>query len=420
MRLTVAIALVGLLTAAVATPAQSTWSRTAVRDILTQYATGDYAGALRAIEGVDQLPVGMRVGQASQPDDAFIDWQSAAQDWIRLTSWPTGVRRRQLVAATVALEIVRARSELVGYRRLSFLAWACELVRDHPTGSDAERLWYLTSIAVIQDASGEVLLQPAERNEMSLRRVLSPADRAELMKGHVAHAMSAFPGEGRFRLAEVLSRAALTSVIPFSASRNWMDANELPLKKPPTDRDQAKRVAERLATLPKIERDLEELARDEQIRAEVELNLGYLSVRQQRWDEALARLDRVAPTQDAFLTCISHDLRGWVRQRTGRRDDAIVEYRLALEASPHARSISTLLADQLAQAGRQTEAYEVLDAGLKASLAAADLPSRVVARSGRAGIVRAPDPPRDPWAQFQHGDARLISAYLTRLREALR
>src|SRR6476620_7019904 len=106
MRLTVAIALVGLLTAAVATPAQSTWSRTAVRDILTRYATGDYAGALRAIEGVDQLPLGMRVGEASQPDDAFIDWQSAAKDWIRLTSWPTGVRRRQLVAATVALEIV--------------------------------------------------------------------------------------------------------------------------------------------------------------------------------------------------------------------------------------------------------------------------------------------------------------------------
>ena len=69
---------------------------------------------------------------------------------------------------------------------------------------------------------------------------------------------------------------------------------------------------------------------------------------------------------------MSHYLRGWVFQRTGRRDDAIAEYRVALEASPQARSISTMLADQLAQAGRQAEAYDVLDAGLKASLAAAD------------------------------------------------
>ena len=72
-----------------------------------------------------------------------------------------------------------------------------------------------------------------------------------------------------------------------------------------------------------------------QVRAEAELNLAYLSARQQRWDDALAHLDRVTPfTQDALLVCISHYLRGWVFQRTDRRDDAIAEYRVALECLP--------------------------------------------------------------------------------------
>ena len=118
--------------------------------------------------------------------------------------------------------------------------------------------------------------------------------------------------------------------------------------------------------------------------------------------------------------CISHYLRGWVFQRMDRRDDAIAEYRVALDASPQARSISTMLADQLAQAGRQAEAYDVLDAGLKASLAAADSRSRFPTRGGRAGAGPFIDPPKDPWDQFQHGDARLIATYFTQLREALR
>ena len=413
------VPLAGLLAVVAMSPAQSRWSRSAFNAILTRYATGDYAGAIKAIEGIDQFAFDTPL-TPDTPDNAFTNWQRAAPEWIRLGTWPTGLRRRQLIAATVALEIVRARPELNGYRRLSFLSWACELVRDHPVGSDAERLWYLTSIAVMQELSPLGLL-PAERDDMTPRLVRLPADRAEVTAGHVTHAIAAFPREGRFRLTEVLARAARTSVTTFSASRNWMDANELPVKHPPSDRDWAKPLADRLAPLPAIERDLQALASDEAVRAEAELNLGYLSARQQRWNEALAHLDRVTPfTQEALLVCVSHYLRGWVFQRTGRRDEAIAEYRLALEASPHARSISTMLADQLAQAGRQAEAYDVLDAGLKASLAAADSRSRFPTRGGRAGAGPFIDPPKDPWDQFQHGDARLIATYFTQLREALR
>lgn len=418
VRVLLAAALLGLLGRS---PAQPTWSRSTVSEILTRYGTGDYAGAIRAIQGVDELPLGIRAPDLpTTPDDALIDFQRAAKDWIRLGTWPTGSRRRQLIAATVALEVVRARRELNAYRRLSFISWACGIVRDHPTGSDAERLWYLTSIAVMQELSPVGLL-PAKRDDLTLRIVRLPADRQEIAGGHLSHAIAAFPHEGRFRLTDVLTRAALTSVVPLSASQNRLDANELPVKTPPADRGRMERLAELLASLPVIERDLEALASEDGIRAEAELNLGYLSVRQQRWDDALAHLDRVAPsTNDAFVICISHYLRGWVFQRTGRRDDAIGEYRVALDASPGARSISTMLADQLAQAGRQAEAYSVLDATLKRSAAAVDSRPQLPSRGGRAGAMPLVSQQMDPWDQFQHGDTRLIATYFTQLREALR
>lgn len=412
--------LAGLLVALVVSPQQPSWSRSEITEILSRYAAGDYSGAIKIIESVDQLRLGKSVSdQLSPPDDAFIDWQHATKDWIRLGTAPTG-RPRELIAATVALEVVRAHPELAPYRSLSFLTWACQIVRDHPKGSEAERLWYLTSIAVIQESSLVGLL-PAKREDTSVRLTRSPDDRAEVLTGHVTHAIRAFPDEARFRLAEVLARAALTSVAAFSGARNWMDANELPMKHPPSNSDQARLLDERLALLPAIEQDLEALARNEQLRAEVELNLGHLSARQQRWDQALAHLDRVVPsTHDVFLMCLSHYLRGWVLQRMNRRDDAIAAYRLALERAPNARSFSTMLADQLAQAGRQREAYDVLSSGLKTSAAATDARTMTVpVGRGRAGPVLL-NHPSDPWDQFQHGDARLIPTYLTQLREALR
>jgi tetratricopeptide (TPR) repeat protein len=410
----------GLLVVLVVSPPQPSWSRSVITEILSRYATGDYTGAIKIIESVDALPIGgsLSPGTLSAPDEAFIEWQHAAKDWIRLD--PKDSRRHQLIAATVALEIVHARSELNGPRRLSFVAWACEAVRDHPTRTDAERFWYRASIAVMQESVGFGLL-PTKRDDMTFRLARQPADRSEVVAGHLTHALAAFPDDGRFRLAEVLARAALTSVTPFSTSRNRIDANEIPMKSPPTNRDLMKLITARLATLPEIERDLQALANDEQLRAEAELNVGYLFVRQQRWDEALAHLERVEPsTHDALLVCISHYLRGWVYQRRDRRDEAIAEYHAALEISPRARSVSIMLADELVRAGRQVEAYAVLDSGLKASAAPSDLRPRFPAPGGRGGPTPIFGVSSDPWDLFQHGDARLTLSYFTQLREALR
>ena len=116
--------------------APSTWSKAALTAILDQYASGNYEAATRAIAAIDQLSL-----HESQdtPETPFTNWQHAAPDWIRKGSSTAESNRRKLIAATVALDIVRAHPEVGLLQRLPFLAWACTRVRDHATGSDVAK-----------------------------------------------------------------------------------------------------------------------------------------------------------------------------------------------------------------------------------------------------------------------------------------
>jgi len=132
--------LAGLLAvAAVSPPAQSMWSRNAWSAILTRYGTGDYDGAVRAIEGIETSAFTTAL-TPDTPENALTNWERAAPAWTRLGASPAIVRRRQLVSATVALEIVRAHPELRPVQRMAVVASACRLVRNHPDHGEAERL----------------------------------------------------------------------------------------------------------------------------------------------------------------------------------------------------------------------------------------------------------------------------------------
>jgi tetratricopeptide (TPR) repeat protein len=405
--------LVGVVAVLAAAPAgPSAWSKTALLTLLDRYAAGEYDFAARAIAAIDRLGA---IETPEAPDTPLTTWRLAAPEWIRSAASPAEIDRRRLIAATVALELVHAHPEVPWPRRWSFFSWACAAAREHPTRSAAERLWYLTSVAVAQEAGGTGLLPSSELN-ISVRLLRDPVDRAEMMEGHLRHARGAFPEESRFRLVEIEVRAAGTSVASYSQSPNWLGANELPVSAPLTP-EQSERVAVRAALIPDLARELAALTRYDSVRGEVELNLGYLSARLRAWDDALEHLSQVPKsTDDPFLRGMSHYLRGWVFERAERRDDAIAEYRLALDAFPHDRAISTLLADQLAQASRQAEAYAVLDAGVKASAT----PLEPRSTGGGLGPTVRVAVRRDPWFQFQQGDARRLPEYIAQLREALR
>src|SRR5215471_19193671 len=119
MRLTTVLPLAGLLALmGMAAAPQSEWSTKTWSAILSRYAADDYAGAIEAIEAIDTVAF-LREISADTPENALTNWERAALAWTRLGASPTIVRRRQLIAATVALEIMLAHPQLPPPLRLS-------------------------------------------------------------------------------------------------------------------------------------------------------------------------------------------------------------------------------------------------------------------------------------------------------------
>src|SRR6185295_2875271 len=96
--------------------------------------------------------------------------------------------------------------------RWPFVAWSCELVRNDASHWSAERLWFLVSVAVTEEAGDwpDLTGAPTDTPYMPARRFFSAADQQEFRLGHLSHAKAAFPGEPRFLLAEVIAREHAT------------------------------------------------------------------------------------------------------------------------------------------------------------------------------------------------------------------
>lgn len=389
----------------------------ALVEILNRYGAGQYEAALVAIDGLDSL------------DRAFTELRLAAPAWIQ--HGPSGsVSRRRLVAATVALEIAHARRTLSWRARWPFVVWGCELLRDASARSHAERAWYLASVAVMEEAGDWTDLAgvPKESPNLPARRFFSPADQQEYRAGHLSHARAAFPNEPRFRLAQVIVRehATFLDATP-GPPPHGIAGEEVPpaLVATLTDRaagnrveavadlspDAAKKLLGRIALIPAIAREFATLSRYDGIRGEVELHLGFADLRLQSWDSALGHFAQVPRLgSEPFVVALSHMFAGWALQRSGRRDAAVAAYRQAQDVAPAARSVSILLAAELAESGQTAEAYGVMDRALKANPAPAD--AAAIFASGR--------PPADPWTAFKLGDARLFPEFIARVREVLR
>jgi tetratricopeptide (TPR) repeat protein len=150
--------------------------------------------------------------------------------------------------------------------------------------------------------------------------------------------------------------------------------------------------------LNEVDRRLAALASHAEIGTEAALHAGYLRMLRRDWAPALALLDRAAaPGREPETLAIVDYFRGWVFERTDRRDESIAAYQRAYATTPNVQNLSSLLAAQLFLAGRRAEAHRILDASW-----------------------RAPEPrPRDLLVAFQAGDARIAGTFVRRMREAL-
>jgi tetratricopeptide (TPR) repeat protein len=243
------------------------------------------------------------------------------------------------------------------------LEWGCALIREAPPPRPIEHVWQLAALGVAQRSEDAQFLigntSLAEANPAPARRHPEEVQNTKDEIGHLAHAMSRFPDELRFLLAQAIARERYT---PSEAITLYAELGDLP-----------------------------------GIGGEARVRLGAMHLRRGRTSEALGHFERAERlTRDPWVLQLLWTFRGQALIKTGKDEEAIEAYRTARAIQPSAQTASLLLAEALFKAGQRAESQ---------SVAASILDSASVA---------------DPYLELVHGDDRFWPRLVTKLRAELR
>jgi len=238
------------------------------------------------------------------------DLERLAPEFLATASIRPDLPRRAL--ACFALEVASATMNEQFPESMRLLDWTRQRLID-PTSppGEFERHWHLASIGLIEEAGDHAALEHA-----------------------VAPALQQFPDEPRFRLAHALA-AELRSA---ASGSNWTE---------PASR------FERASTL-------------DAARAEAQLHLAYLAMRQDRQEQAIEHLKAVGAAEaDQSTTYLMHLLRGRALAALKKNAEAEAAYAAALKTVPGAQSATMGLAVMLVDRGDRNRANDVIDVLLK-------------------------------------------------------
>jgi tetratricopeptide (TPR) repeat protein len=320
---------------------------------LDRYLQGDYAGAVAYLMPLGGFNVML------------------AQDWIN-GGGSGAADRRRLTAATMVLEYTAARPNLSP----PLIEWACEQLAKYPA-PELHETWLRASIALVEGRQAWTILT----GETS---------------SHLAHARERFPNNPHFKLAEALATEASASD---PASRSPSADRGMVIDQIASEMLDApsSRSSKQVARLQQASSALEQLLNEEAIGAEARLRLGYIQLRLGHRDLALQHFQKVEARDDPSLKYLARVFSGWTLAKEGRIDDAVDQYRGALEVVPRARSASTLLTMLLVMNHRLAEAEEIANA-----------------------LLATPETADDPWQSYKLGSYRAYPSLIDRLHEAIR
>lgn len=287
--------------------------------------------------------------------------------WITAAG-PAQADRRELVAATFALEaaragigqpwklLLKAPGGLPGYTLYwqpppLLIEWACERLRARPSVHPAERWWHLAAVSV------------AHRAEDFQFMVGSPFESIVINKqdeiDHVGHVEGRIPDEMRIQLAKAIA-------IEWQWPRDAIPA-------------------------------FQALVTHSVVGGEARVRLGISQTRTGRHADAVTTLQLAEQeTRDPHLVYLARLFRGQALEHLKRSGDAEEAYRAAVATIPGAQAAATALSGLLAADGRRLEVQQVI---------------------GRT--MAATPMPIDPWRVYVHGDDRFWPYLITRLRQEI-
>lgn len=358
-------------------------SSPSVVDMLDRYAAGKFPAVVEELRTLQTL------------DPILEQLRKDGPGWIAAD--PADRERRELVAATFALEAARAGAwtewkvtqkqppmcleEDVSecYQPLNvlwwkapplLLEWGCELLRRTETPRPVERWWQLAALSVAQRAEDAQFLV----GDTSIGKGVDAGEIGNTQDEikHLEHVRPRFPDEMRFVLAEGIAR-----------DRAWTD-----------DALQAYRA----------------LAGDPDVGAEAMLRLGVMwmqfgqsntaspndgrSELPESLADAIEQFNAVESlTRDPYVIYLARYFKGRAFEQHGRQEQAEAAYRGAIATIPHAQSATISLAALLFRSNRRDEAQRLI-----------------------AAMLAQDHRPADPWRTYVRADDRFWPQLIARLR----
>jgi tetratricopeptide (TPR) repeat protein len=351
-----------------------------VLDLLDRYAAGKFDEVTGELEGNINF------------DDLLKQLKRDAPAWFD-AGGPADRQRRQLAAATFALEAARA-DEWLEWKWVVknpkmcatpmpgglsgspecyqppntlywkppplLIEWACELFRKDETPRPIERWWQLAALAVAQRSEDSAFLvgDPQIGKGWDFGEIGNLQDEIK----HLDHVQKRFPEESRFMLAQGIARDQM-----------WQ-----------SDAAQAY-----LALMDHVD-----------IGGEAAMRLGAMAMRSNVQAQAATATKwfdlAESKTRDPYVIYLARLFRGRMLEREQKLDEAQTAYRGAVAAWPTGQAATIALAASLYRDGKRASAYELADA-----------------------MLDAPDPLFDPWREYVHADDRFWPFLLAKLRAGI-
>jgi hypothetical protein len=360
-RLTGAAAI--LLLAVLAAPAPRAGTGPVV-EWLETYAAGHYDRVVGAFTGDTDY------------DEVLRQLRRDAPGWIA-AGGPSDIPKRELIAATLALEAARVglrydwkRTQMqpkfedlqvlnVLYWKAPplLIEWGCAMLRKTPQPRPAERWWQLAalSVALRSEDSQFLVGDPAIGRGVGAGEIGNTADEIK----HLDHVQARFPNERRFLLAQGIVR-----------DRVW-----------PEDAVQAYSALEN----------------DPDVGGEAVMRLAAMRMRSRNPSGALRLFERALElTRDPYVVYLAHYFSGRIYEQQPNLSLAEASYRSAAAAIPNAQSATLALAALLARDRRRAEAQRLV-----------------------GEMLAANPPPLDPWRRYVHADDRFWPFLIARLRQEI-
>ena len=252
-----------------------------------------------------------------------------APQWVRAD--PTKIEARSAAAAAFLLELTAARLESDWGRFADLIEFTCIQLRTTGPPTPFERAWHEASHALAGRARARVwLLGEYARLPHQKPTTAPPSDPQRPPARHLMHALERFPDDPQFQLSRIIAWTWGRDAEPIRNLRRRDD----------TDRRPARRAPQMEALVA-----LEPLTSSPAIAAEAWVRIGLVHFSVDDFASALRAFESAQPiATEPSIKYLAHFNAARSLERLSRPDDAVREYRQALEAVPDAESATIALA----------------------------------------------------------------------------